>query len=215
MSKLHFIHFHYWPPLGAAGGLAMCWRAGVSCNIEGADKNRIIATISSDPPDRPWIFVGIYGPTSSYENESFSTEIGDFVCNSKLPFILIGDLNGTLKDNECLNYSKTSNIGCYSFDLRRMVRRTGLIDLGYRGTRFTWLKRCLGPPSGPSLKKARLDRALSTVDWRIAWPNAIIQHLHSAVSDHNLILLDTLGGRHCIKPQFKYELVWERDPRAF
>ncbi|KAF4376140.1 hypothetical protein G4B88_004944 [Cannabis sativa] len=70
-------------------------------------------------------------------------------------------------------------------------------------------------PSGTCLKRARLDRALASVDWRLAWPKAIVNHLSASTSDHSPILLDTEGGRSCSNAQFKYELMWERDPRVF
>lgn len=127
----------------------------------------------------------------------------------------IGNLNDTLGNNECLDYTRASNVAKYSFDLRRMVRRTGLVDLGFQGTKFTWFKKSSGTNTGSSLNREMLDRVLGTVDWRIAWPNAIVHHLHAAVSDHNPILLDTTGGRQCIKTLFKYDLMWERDPRVF
>ncbi|KAF4368237.1 hypothetical protein F8388_022870 [Cannabis sativa] len=149
----HFVVVDYIPkPIGSAGGLALCWKLGVDCNIQRADKFQIQACISSDPPDKPWILMGVYGPPVYAEKEGFWKEISEFVCNCTLPVLLIGDLNGTLLDSDCLNYSRASNIS---------------------------------------------------------------RHLTAASSDHNPIILDTCGGRHCSKPQFKYELLWERDPRVF
>ncbi|KAF4357231.1 hypothetical protein F8388_017443 [Cannabis sativa] len=82
-------------------------------------------------------------------------------------------------------------------------------------TKFTWFKKSLDPSVGSSLKRARLDRAMASTEWRIDWPNAIVSHLTATTSDHNPILLDSLGGKYCTKPQFKYEMMWERDPRVF
>ncbi|KAF4351037.1 hypothetical protein F8388_016215 [Cannabis sativa] len=201
--------------LGSAGGLALCWKIGVDCKIQRADKFQIQACISSDPPDKPWILMGVYGPPIYAEKEGFWKEISEFVCNCTLPVLIIEDLNGTLLDSDCLNYSRASNISRYSFDFRRAMQRSGLIDLGFNGVKFTWFRKGSSSSSTPSLKRARLDRALALVDWRLAWPNAIVSHLTVASSDHNPIILDTCGGRHCSKPQFKYELMWERDPRVF
>ncbi|KAF4367779.1 hypothetical protein G4B88_011080 [Cannabis sativa] len=215
MMKIHYSGVFYVPPVASAGGLALCWKQGVDCIIQRGDKFQIQACISSDPPGKPWILMGVYGPPTYADKEGFWNEIADFVCMCKLPVMLIGDLNGTLLDSDCLNYSRASNIGRYSFDFRRAVQRSGLIDLGYNGVKFTWCRRGSNSTSSPSLKRARLDRALASVDWRLAWPNAIVSHLTATSSDHNPIILDTCGGRHCSKPQFKYELMWERDPRVF
>ncbi|XP_060961739.1 uncharacterized protein LOC133031956 [Cannabis sativa] len=215
MRKLQFPGICYVPPMGTGGGLALCWRLGVDCNIQNADKNLITGIISSDPLDRPWMVMGIYGPPSYGDKEDFWKNLGEIVDQCNLPMLLMGDLNGTLKDGECLNYVKASSTTRYSFDLRRMVHRTGLIDLGYTGVKYTWFKHNMDPLVGVSLKRARLDRALASTDWRIVWPNAIVTHLTATSSDHNPILLDSSGGKYCTKPQFKYEMMWERDPRVF
>ncbi|KAF4363598.1 hypothetical protein F8388_002139 [Cannabis sativa] len=177
--------------------------------------NKVIGIISSDPPERPWIIMGIYGPPSFGEKEEFWKKVGEYIDHCNFPLLLMGDLNGTLKDGENLNYANASNTTRYSFDLRRMVHRTGLVDLGYTGVKFTWFKKSMDPSVGSSLKRARLDRAMASTDWRVDWPNAIVSHLTATSSDHNPILLDTLGGKFCTKPQFKYEMMWERDPRVF
>ncbi|KAF4365220.1 hypothetical protein G4B88_000379 [Cannabis sativa] len=213
--KDSFRNFFYVPPVGTAGGLVMCWMKGVDCKIESADKFRITACISSDPPSKPWIFMGIYGPPVYADKEAFWTDVGDYVSNCHLRVVLMGDLSGTLKDSDCLNYSRTCNIARYSFDLRRAVQSSGLIDPCFLGTKFTWFKKGSSSTGGSSLKRARLDRALANVEWRLARPNAIVSHLTASSSDHSPILLDTCGGRHCTKPQFKYELMWDRDPRIF
>ncbi|KAF4399132.1 hypothetical protein G4B88_023726 [Cannabis sativa] len=205
----------YVPPLGTAGGLAICWRLGVDCSIQSADKNMITGIIASDPIDHPWMIIGTYGPPAYGENEAFWKNMGDFIDQCNLPIILLGDLNGTLRDRECLNYANSSSPTRYSFDLRRMVHHIGLIDLGYLGVKYTWFKKSVDPLGGSSLKRARLDRALASTDWRIAWSNAVLSHLTASSSDHNPILLDTLGGKHCTKPQFKYEMMWERDQHLF
>ena len=79
LTKLHFGNFHYCPPLGTAGGLALCWKQGVECSVEEGNTNRIIATITRDPPGRPWYFICTYGPPSSTKKEAFWMDIGDFI----------------------------------------------------------------------------------------------------------------------------------------
>uniref|UniRef100_A0A803QGH5 Reverse transcriptase domain-containing protein n=1 Tax=Cannabis sativa TaxID=3483 RepID=A0A803QGH5_CANSA len=215
MRKLHYPGICYVPPLGTVGGLALCWRLGVDCSIQSVDKNMIMGIIASDPIDHPWMIIGTYGPPAYGEKEAFWKNVGDFIDQCSLPIILMGDLNGTLRDKECLNYANSSSLTRYSFDLRRMVHRTGLIDLGYLGVKYTWFKKSVDPLGGSSLKRARLDHALASTDRRIAWSNAVLSHLTASSSDHNPILLDTLRGKHCTKPLFKYEMMWERDQRLF
>ncbi|KAF4358091.1 hypothetical protein G4B88_017079 [Cannabis sativa] len=110
--------------------------------------------------------------------------------------MLLGDLNGTLVDHECINYTNQHNSARYSFDLRRMFQKT------------------LGTIGGASVKRARLDRALASIDWRLLFPNAIVEAITVSTSDHKPILLNTDGGARCTRAQFKYELMWGRDPRC-
>ncbi|KAF4373730.1 hypothetical protein G4B88_030073 [Cannabis sativa] len=74
-----------------------------------ADKNKVIGIISYDPPERPWIIMGIYGPPSFGEKEEFWKKVGEYIDQCNFPLLLMGDLNGTLKHGENLNYANASN----------------------------------------------------------------------------------------------------------
>ncbi|XP_060972639.1 uncharacterized protein LOC133038488 [Cannabis sativa] len=95
-----------------------------------------------------------------------------------------------------------------------MVARTGIVDLGSQGGKYTWFQKSTSVGGGCSLKRARLDRALASIDWRMIHPSAITNVLSAATSDHRPILLDTEGGANCGKSMFKYELMWGRDPKC-
>uniref|UniRef100_A0A803QC21 Reverse transcriptase domain-containing protein n=1 Tax=Cannabis sativa TaxID=3483 RepID=A0A803QC21_CANSA len=73
-------------------------------------------------------------------------------------------------------------------------------------------QKTLGTIGGASVKRARLDRALASIDWRLLFPNAIVEAITVSTSDHKPILLNTDGGARCTRSQFKYELMWGRDP---
>ncbi|KAF4366725.1 hypothetical protein F8388_020087 [Cannabis sativa] len=215
MNKMHFTEILYVSPIGLSGGFGVCWKQRVLCKIMEADKNVLIGTIESDPPGISWNFMGIYGPPSMTGRELFWNRIGDLLANGSSPTVLLGDLNGTLADHECLYYTNQNNAARYSFDLRRMVARTGLIDLGCLGGKFTWFQKTSNSIGSNAIRRARLDRALASTDWRILFPNAIVELLTVSTSDHKPILLNTDGGVRRTKAQFKYELMWGRDPRCF
>ncbi|KAF4388542.1 hypothetical protein F8388_012519 [Cannabis sativa] len=96
-----------------------------------------------------------------------------------------------------------------------MVAKTGVVDLGSHGGKFTWFQKSNITGGVFRLKRARLDKALASIDWRMLHPNAITQVLSSATSDHRPILLDMDGGVNCRRTQFKYELMWGHDPKCF
>ncbi|KAF4382931.1 hypothetical protein G4B88_010102 [Cannabis sativa] len=214
-GKLHFVDGVYVPPVGRAGGIGLYWKRGVRCEDAHGDKNLISVVIESDPPGNPWNLLGVYGPPVLAGKEVFWNRVSDLIINNSILTLLIGDLNGTLVDHETLHYSNRGNATKYSFDLRRMVSRTGVIDLGAHGGKFTWFQKTSGTGSGCTLKRARLDQALAFVNWRMLHPNAIVRVLSAATSDHRPILLDTKGGANVRKSQFKYELMWARDPKCF
>uniref|UniRef100_A0A803PM53 Reverse transcriptase domain-containing protein n=1 Tax=Cannabis sativa TaxID=3483 RepID=A0A803PM53_CANSA len=191
-SKLHFMDKHYFPPTGQSGGLGMCWMKGVMCNVQSSSKYLISVEITSDPPGIPWLLWGLYGPPHCVDKEQFWVHVGDCVLKAQSPILLLGDMNGTLSDSECFNYR--GNTSRYAFDFRRMVHRVGLIDLGFQGPRFTWAKGGSNSNGNGGMKRARLDRGLASPDWRILFPNAIINHLAATESDHRPLLMDTMGG---------------------
>ncbi|KAF4348392.1 hypothetical protein F8388_000662 [Cannabis sativa] len=100
-------------------------------------------------------------------------------------------------------------------DTQRMVARTGMIDLGSQGGKFTWFQKTKATNGGCELKRARLDRVFASIKWKMLYPNAITHVLSAATSDHRPILLDTNGGINCNKSNFKYELMWGRDAKCY
>uniref|UniRef100_A0A803P649 Reverse transcriptase domain-containing protein n=1 Tax=Cannabis sativa TaxID=3483 RepID=A0A803P649_CANSA len=102
-------------------------------------------------------------------------------------------------------------------DLCALIGVSGRIRhvLDERGPTFTWVKGSTNPRVGVAMKRARLDRGLASSEWRILFPQAIINHLAASESDHRPLLLDTMGGANCKGRQFKYENMWARDPRSF
>ncbi|KAF4388168.1 hypothetical protein G4B88_021864 [Cannabis sativa] len=197
------------------GGLGLCWNEDVKCEIDISSKYVISAAIDSEPKGFKWMLMGIYGPPHREDKEAFWINIGDMVNQSPRPVLLIGDMNGTLKDSECFHYANQGNSSRYAFDFRRMVNGVGLIDLGFQGPCYTWAKDRDSNNHGGSTKRARLDRGLASPDWRVMFPNAIVKHLSSMGSDHRPILLDSTGGANCKGRLFKYENMWARDPRCF
>jgi hypothetical protein len=132
--------------------------------------------------------------------------------SSDLPWLLIGDFNEVLHPEEHWGVTERSMSQMLGF--RDMVDVNGLCDLGFEGRPWTFEKRV----AGGSFCRVRLDRALATPDWCARFPNASVQHLSAACSDHSPILLRFSGSRMIgrwgkeNKP-FRYELMWEKHPR--
>ncbi|KAB1209981.1 hypothetical protein CJ030_MR6G020125 [Morella rubra] len=62
-----------------------------------------------------------------------------------------------------------------------------MIDLGCKGSPFTWTNEMFGR----SLIQGRLVRGLANGEWRALFPKAIVSHLTRVASDHALLLFNT------------------------
>lgn len=88
--------------------------------------------------------------------------------------------------------------------LKELNFKFGAIDLGYLGNAFTWAKGRWGS----SAIKRRLDMAIASISWRLAFPKA---HLGVINSDHTLILLDKYPEDSFAHRPFQLKATWIRD----
>ncbi|KAF4386358.1 hypothetical protein F8388_019985 [Cannabis sativa] len=72
--------------------------------IDASSKYLISAVIDFEPKGLKWLLMGLYGPPHWEDKEDFWISIGDMVHQSLHPVLLLGDMNGTLKDSECKSY---------------------------------------------------------------------------------------------------------------
>ncbi|XP_028098674.1 uncharacterized protein LOC114298320 [Camellia sinensis] len=84
------------------------------------------------------------------------------------------------------------------------------MDLEFKGNLFTWSNN----HQGPSIVWESIDRAVSTVAWRVLFPYAQVFHEIIFGSDHCPLLLNT-----CIPPDkvprlFKFESMWTTFPNC-
>ncbi|KAL4603073.1 hypothetical protein ACB092_10G099500 [Castanea dentata] len=76
-----------------------------------------------------------------------------------------------------------------------------------KGNTFTWARGRWGS----SAIKRRLDRAIASISWRLAFPKAVVAHLGAINSDHAPILLDTKPEESFTHRPFRFEATWIRD----
>ncbi|XWS73409.1 hypothetical protein CRYUN_Cryun02cG0125700 [Craigia yunnanensis] len=94
---------------------------------------------------------------------------------------------------------------------REVLEESGLDDLGYNGSWYTWER---GRTTANNVKE-RLDRCLATKTWRDLFPLQEVFHLTSSILDHNLTFITTNGrkrvrhGRR--KMRFWFEAMWVKE----
>ncbi|XP_030923475.1 uncharacterized protein LOC115950411 [Quercus lobata] len=91
--------------------------------------------------------------------------------------------------------------------LKELFSEFGAIDLGFSGSKFTWARG----KWGCAAIKRRLDRGVSSISWRLAFPKASVSHLGAIKSDHAPILLDTNPDEAFAHRPFRFKAAWIRD----
>ena len=75
---------------------------------------------------------------------------------------------------------------------RHTLLQCGLVDLGFRGYRFTWRNGRFGA----KFVEERLDRFVATPERREMFPRAMVHRLAVSYTDHGLVLLDMAPSNH-------------------
>ncbi|KAL9672994.1 hypothetical protein QQ045_029247 [Rhodiola kirilowii] len=126
---------------------------------------------------------------------------------SKLPWMVIGDFNEVVGDNEVLGGRPRQLWKMSNF--REVLEDCGLSDLGFKGYPFTFTNGRVGEDE----YRARLDREVIDLDWRRSFPKAGVTQFHLHASDHQLLMLD-MEGSECKRKKklFRFEAMWMDHP---
>ncbi|KAK4490473.1 hypothetical protein RD792_001150, partial [Penstemon davidsonii] len=170
--------------------------------IHGVDYQVIHAVIDSRR-NGGWLCSGVYAnPNATFRENLWSAieEVGAFV---GLPWLLTGDFNEVLSVQEKRGGNLPVLSRCNRF--KDMIDACGLIDLGFRGPKFTWSDSRVGLAK----IRERIDRCLANVGWQELFPESMVLHLPRTHSDHHplLTLCDGMAQPPPVKP-FRFELAW-------
>ncbi|XP_042950096.1 uncharacterized protein LOC122282211 [Carya illinoinensis] len=205
VNSLGFHHFVAATASGKKGGLLLLWRPGVDIEPVNVNSNAISALVYSDPPNHPWLVSFVYAPAQWKQKASFWNHLNSIHNSFTGPWLCIGDFNDLQNqpDKSGGRPVTSSSIG----GLQNLMDSCGLIDIGFSGPSFTWSNN----RTGRALIRERIDRGIANAQWRLLFPEATIQHISSAASDHNPLLLNTT--KIMKKPSsFKFEEFWIREP---
>ncbi|KAL4377944.1 hypothetical protein GQ457_02G018140 [Hibiscus cannabinus] len=114
-------------------------------------------------------------------------------------WLLGGDFNAIYDSEDRMGGSR-SRLGV-SHAMTNFVFETGLVDVRFRGIRFTWKRGSLSQ---------RLDRCLANERWLDRFPTSVVLHLDRLGSDHRPISLDTnIGGVRHVERPFRFVFAWQ------
>jgi exonuclease III len=190
---------------GKTGGLALFWKLGVELEVVFSNKNCIAALVYSDPPDNPWLMIGVHGPPYLAMRCKFWRLMEEIIDSFSRLWMLIGDINSIVSSSE--KRGGISNVGGSSKYFTNFVDHVGAIDLGFSGSKYTWSNK----RSGWANIRERLDRGICNADWQSMFPKAGVKHLSAPNSDHIPILLDTHLESHSGARPFRFEAMWVKD----
>ncbi|XP_072088208.1 uncharacterized protein [Arachis hypogaea] len=125
--------------------------------------------------------------------------------------MVFGDFNQVLEKKEKqrglpVTFSQTR-------DFKEAPQTNELLDLGFVGHTFMWTNN----QGGNQNVQERLDRATANINWKEAFPRAVVQHLQRYRSDRCPILIDMVRDSTFKKKRvkkFRFEEVWlEKEER--
>lgn len=195
-------------PCGLSGGLALWWRLDVDVNVLSSSKNVIDTVLLLKDRNTSVRVTWVYGPPHWEDKQPFWPGMNGWGQGQSLPWVVIGDLNEVLGNDEkeggnLISWSRTRF-------LREFMDSNSLFDLGFRGCKFTWQNQHVDG----TLIKSRLDRGLGNEAWLRQWPNSSVIHCPRMGSDYALIILSLTPTPPRHKKRFKFEARWSEDPKC-
>ena len=172
-------------PVGFAGGILILWDpARVSLHVINSNAQGVHALVEVNTNN--FFLSTIYANTKFRIRKNLWNDLIDVAHNIDMPWLVIGDFNEVLSQNEKWggNAVKPHRIAMFS----STMDSCNLLDLGFNGPKFTWTNKRKRNPI-----YERLDRAFGNGDWLVHYPNSCVWHLPRISSDHAPILctLDT------------------------
>lgn len=143
------------PLIGRKGGLLFAWRLGLEVEVICINANAISLLVYSDPSNTPWLLTGVYGSTEWLQKWDFWQSLQALAHAFAGPWMCIGDFNCILNSSEKRGghsfVSSSHNL------FHNLMDACGLIDLGFKGQKFTWSNN----RDGNVKIYERLDRAIA------------------------------------------------------
>lgn len=134
---------------------------------------------------------------------------GDSAYKSGISYLVAGDFN-CIVDPQEKRGGRPFSYEMKVKEFQDFLTSSGLIDLGFSGSRFTWCNN----QQGQTRVWERLDRACATAGWIQTFPDHHVSHLPRIASDHNPILVST-DSYFPVHAPFRFEKIWLCYPRSW
>lgn len=192
---------------GFGGGIWLFWDNS-RIHIEEISKiDEILTVLVCDSNNRRWVVSIIYAsplPLLRDDLWTYLSKLGEII---HLSWLVIGDCNQPLnscdkKGGRPINRSRASK-------LQTVIDRSQLLDLGYRGPKYTWTNM----RKGSALIQERINRAWCNLRWHHEFAKAYVRHLPRMSSNHHPLLVCGLQkGNKTNSGGFRFLEAWFHHP---
>ncbi|KAJ1431598.1 Endonuclease/exonuclease/phosphatase [Sesbania bispinosa] len=200
--QLRFDHCFWVNPIGLSGGLCIFWKRPLIISVSSHSQNYIHATVEDSMEERIWETTFLYRNPNFQQRRYLWSRIQALRPTPNQPWTIMGDFNELLYHHE--------KDGLRPIEPQRMeffrdfVSNLGLMDLDFKGCKFTWYSN----PRNGFVTREKLDRILVNWEWRSLFPNALAMAIPSVSSDHTPIIF-WLKPKLRSAAKFKFEAFWE------
>ncbi|XP_075663176.1 uncharacterized protein LOC142632701 [Castanea sativa] len=151
---------------GRKGGLALIWATEVVADTQTYSLNHIDANICTQNSPS-WRLTGVCGRPEEERKVETWRLIRHLNARGTLPWLCLGNFNEILSSDEKKGGNPKQVTAMLAF--QHTLLQCGLVDLGFRGYRFTWRNG----QHRATFVEERLDRFVATLEWKNMFPKAI------------------------------------------
>ncbi|XP_075499925.1 uncharacterized protein LOC142538495 [Primulina tabacum] len=188
--------------VGFSGGIWIFWKEDIHLEIVYSHPQFVLARVEGNNRI-PWFLSIVYGSPNATLRKRLWQDLTKENLNIAGPWLSIGDYNSVSSEQEVSSTGRVASNR--SAGLTDWMFNQGLLDLGYIGSRFTWVRGL----STNTFKVARLDREVCTINWRQMFPEATVIHLPIIQSDHAPLLVKLNGHKNNkSKGHFRFQAAW-------
>lgn len=151
-----------------------------------------------------WTLLTCYCPAARNEKGDFWNMLCLLIKEGSTNWACIGDFNEVLTQVERQGgHPVTSS---KNFLLQLFLDEVQGVDIGFTGNKYTWCNK----RGGLANIRERLDRVISSIEWRTNHGNARVTHLNAHHSDHAPLILNLNLDHPRLPRPFRFQKVWKK-----
>lgn len=192
LSKLGFDGFVKSDPIGYSGGIWCCWNSS-NVTITVLEIKRQCIHLHINPTlQGGWFLTVVYAHPQERQRLTLWEDLIQASNTYQGPWKVTGDFNSVLYAAEKMGGAPINRAATTRF--HDCLTSCNLVDLGAKGTPFTWQRGDLWE---------RLDRSVANTSWRTMFPEASVTNIPLPFSDHCALWVRMNAERSSHKP-FKF-----------